>query len=615
LKADLWRVTEIRIASFAGILILIAKVIETLSTPSLLISIIEIAALVMAASTFTPHAFTSIFRGEIGVGTLMTIAAIGAVALGKIEEAALLSILYTISEGLEEFSLEKTKRGLRSLLDLVPLEATLLRDGKEIKISPNDLVPGDHLVIRPGERFAADCRIITGRTSLDTSALTGESMPVEATVGDEVFAGTINGSGPLEVEVTTKAENNSLAKIVHIVEKEQSRRGPSQRLADTIAGKLVPGIMVLSSMIIIYGFIVHEPILWLERALVVLVAASPCALAISIPITVVAAVGASTRIGVLIKGGGALESLGKVRTIALDKTGTLTANKPVVIDVATVDSVSREYLLSIAAGLESRSEHPLAAAIIAATSEKSEILDVENVSGEGIQGKYRGRTIRLGRPGWIDAGSLSQEVSRLQDLGATAVLVEEDGKVIGVIAVRDELRPEAKDVISHLNEDGYTTIMLTGDNQRVASSLGASLGMSQVHADLRPEEKAELVRTFRSQNITAMVGDGINDAPALATADVGIAMGAMGADVAIETADVALMGENLQSLFEVLDHARRTRKIMLQNVGMSLALIGLLIPLAMFGILGLATVVLIHEVAEIFVIANGIRAGRIFKHD
>jgi len=285
LKADLWRVTEIRIASFAGILILIAKVIETLSTPSLLISIIEIAALVMAASTFTPHAFTSIFRGEIGVGTLMTIAAIGAVALGKIEEAALLSFLYTISEGLEEFSLEKTKRGLRSLLDLVPLEATLLRDGKEIKISPNDLVPGDHLVIRPGERFAADCRIITGRTSLDTSALTGESMPVEATVGDEVFAGTINGSGPLEVEVTTTAENNSLAKIVHIVEKEQSRRGPSQRLADTIAGKLVPGIMVLSSMIIIYGFIVHEPILWLERALVVLVAASPCALAISIPIT------------------------------------------------------------------------------------------------------------------------------------------------------------------------------------------------------------------------------------------------------------------------------------------------------------------------------------------
>lgn len=615
MKADLWRVTEIRIASFAGILILIAKVIETLSTPSLLISIIEIAALVMAASTFTPHAFTSIFRGEIGVGTLMTIAAIGAVALGKIEEAALLSFLYTISEGLEEFSLEKTKRGLRYLLDLVPLEATLLRDGKEIKISPNDLVPGDHLVIRPGERFAADCRVITGRTSLDTSALTGESMPVEATVGDEVFAGTINGSGPLEVEVTTTAENNSLAKIVHIVEKEQSRRGPSQRLADTIAGKLVPGIMVLSSMIIIYGFIVHEPILWLERALVVLVAASPCALAISIPITVVAAVGASTRIGVLIKGGGALESLGKVRTIALDKTGTLTANKPVVIDVATVDSVSREYLLSIAAGLESRSEHPLAAAIIAATSEKSEILDVENVSGEGIQGKYRGRTIRLGRPGWIDAGSLSQEVSRLQDLGATAVLVEEDGKVIGVIAVRDELRPEAKDVISHLNEDGYTTIMLTGDNQRVASSLGASLRMSQVHADLRPEEKAELVRTFRSQNITAMVGDGINDAPALATADVGIAMGAMGADVAIETADVALMGENLQSLFEVLDHARRTRKIMLQNVGMSLALIGSLIPLAMFGILGLATVVLIHEVAEIFVIANGIRAGRIFKHD
>ena len=336
LKSDLWRVTEIRIASFSGLIILVAKILDKSNLPPLLITILEIVALLLAASTFAPNALASIFRKEIGVGTLMTIAAIGAVCLGKIEEAALLACLFTISEGLEEYSLAKTKRGLRFLLELVPLEATRIKDGVEFKVSPSELIPGDLLVIRPGERFAADCRIVSGRTTLDTSALTGESMPVEASVGDEVFAGTINGGGPLEVEVTTTAENNSLAKIVHIVEKEQSRKGPSQRMADAIASKLVPGIMMLSSSIVVYGFVAHEPIFWLQRALVVLVAASPCALAISVPITVVSAVGAATRIGVLIKGGGPLESLGKVRTIALDKTGTLTLNKPVVIDVSTV---------------------------------------------------------------------------------------------------------------------------------------------------------------------------------------------------------------------------------------------------------------------------------------
>lgn len=614
LKSDLWRVTEIRIASFSGLIILVAKILDKSNLPPLLITILEIVALLLAASTFAPNALASIFRKEIGVGTLMTIAAIGAVCLGKIEEAAILACLFTISEGLEEYSLAKTKRGLRFLLELVPLEATRIKDGVEFKVSPSELIPGDLLVIRPGERFAADCRIVSGRTTLDTSALTGESMPVEASVGDEVFAGTINGGGPLEVEVTTTAENNSLAKIVHIVEKEQSRKGPSQRMADAIASKLVPGIMMLSSSIVVYGFVAQEPIFWLQRALVVLVAASPCALAISVPITVVSAVGAATRIGVLIKGGGPLESLGKVRTIALDKTGTLTLNKPVVIDVSTVGSISREYLLSLAAGLETRSEHPLAKAIIAASSRPYEITEVESVSGAGIQGKHQGRTVRLGRPGWINVGTLARDVLRMQELGSTAVLIEEDGQTIGAIAVRDELRPEAKEVIAHLNADGYHTVMLTGDNQKVAASMGETLRISQVHADLRPEEKSALVRRLRIENPTAMVGDGINDAPALATADVGIAMGAMGADVAIETADVALMGESLQSLFEVFDHARRTRKIMLQNLGMSLVLIVSLIPLSLFGVFGLATVVLVHEVAEIFVIANGVRAGRIFRH-
>lgn len=541
----------------------------------------------------------------------MTIAAVGAVLLGQIEEAAMLAFLYSISEGLEEFSLAKTRRGLRALLDLVPTQATVLRLGVEHVIDPNDLMIGDRLVVRPGERLATDGTILTGRTTLDTSALTGESVPVEAGIGDAVFAGSINGTGPLEVQVTSTALDNSLAKIVHIVEAEQSRKGPSQRLADSIAKKLVPGILILATLIAVYGFIVGEPMLWIERALVVLVAASPCALAISIPVTVVASVGAASKFGVLIKGGAALEQLGKIRSIALDKTGTLTRNEPVVIDVAAIESSSSARVLWLAAGLEARSEHPLARAILTASDSAAPINDVDSIPGSGIHGTFDGKQIRLGRPGWIDPGTLTNEVQSMQQQGATAVLIEEDGRVIGAIAVRDELRPETKAVITNLTAAGYTTAMLTGDNHLTAQALGHQAGITTVHADLRPEDKATIIRALRQTHPVAMVGDGVNDAPALATANVGIAMGAMGTDVAIETADVALMGEDLNHLVTVLAHARRSRRIMLQNVGMSLMLIAILIPLALLGFLGLAAVVLIHELFEIVVIANGVRAGKI----
>lgn len=608
-----WQVREVRAAAVSGVLLLAAWIASLAGGPQWLTLPLEIAALAVAAWTFVPSTLRRLVKGKIGVGTLMTIAAVGAVALGQFEEAAMLAFLYAISEGLEEYSLAKTRRGLRALLDLVPAEARVLRGGAEVTVAPAELALGDRMVIRPGERLATDGRIITGRTSLDTSALTGESVPVEAGPGSEVYAGSINGTGPLEVEVTSTAENNSLARIVHIVEAEQSRKGPGQRLADAIAKKLVPGILIAAALIIIFGFIVGEPMLWFERALVVLVAASPCALAISVPVTVVASVGAASRIGVLIKGGGALETLGKIRTIALDKTGTLTRNKPAVIDVAATGSATRDQVLALAAGLEARSEHPLARAILAAAPVQMAVTEVDTVPGAGLQGLVEGRTVRLGRPGWINPGPLASEVERMQHAGATAVLIEDDGQVIGAIAVRDELRPEAREVIARLAASGYTTAMLTGDNLITATALGKDAGISEIHADLRPEDKAEIIRTLKSRQPTAMVGDGVNDAPALATADTGIAMGAMGTDVAIETADIALMGEDLNHLPQVLDHARRTRAIMLQNVGLSLLLIAVLIPLALFGMLGLAAVVLIHELAEIVVIANGVRAGRVSR--
>ncbi|QDG62220.1 cation-translocating P-type ATPase [Pseudarthrobacter sp. NIBRBAC000502771] len=606
-----WQVSEVRAAAASGVLLLAAWITSLAAGPEWLTLPLEIAALVVAAWTFVPSTLRRLVKGKIGVGTLMTIAAAGAVALGQFEEAAMLSFLYAISEGLEEYSLAKTRRGLRALLDLVPAEAKVLRGRTEVTVAPAELVLGDRLIVRPGERLATDGRIITGRTSLDTSALTGESVPVEAGPGSEVYAGSINGTGPLEVEVTSTAENNSLARIVHIVEAEQSRKGPGQRLADSIASKLVPGILIAAALITVYGFIVGEPLLWFERALVVLVAASPCALAISVPVTVVASVGAASRIGVLIKGGGALETLGRIRTIALDKTGTLTRNQPVVVDVATTGSATREEILALAAGLEALSEHPLARAILAAAPDRAAVTDVDTLPGAGLEGLLDGRRVRLGRPGWINPGPLAADVETMQHAGASAVLIEADGAVIGAIAVRDELRPEAREVIARLSASGYTTAMLTGDNVITATALGKAAGISEVHADLRPEDKAEIVRVLKSRQPTAMVGDGVNDAPALATADTGIAMGAMGTDVAIETADIALMGEDLNHLPQVLDHARRTRAIMLQNVGLSLLLIAVLIPLALFGMLGLAAVVLIHELAEIVVIANGVRAGRL----
>lgn len=606
----LWEVSELQFAALAGLLLVAGYAADLSDASPSMVTSLNAVALALGAWTFVPSTLRRLGKGRIGVGTLMTIAAVGAVVLGQVTEAAMLAFLYSISEGLEEYAVARTRRGLRALLNLVPVEATILRDGNQVTIAPADLVIGDLLLVRPGERLATDGIIRVGRTALDVSVLTGESVPVEASPGDAVYAGCINGTGVLEVEVTTTADDNSLARIVNIVEAEQSRKGDAQRLADRIAKPLVPGIMVLAAVIAVVGSLLGDPATWIERALVVLVAASPCALAISVPVTVVAAVGAASRIGALVKGGAALEALGRIRSVALDKTGTLTRNEPTVVNVTAAPGHTREQILDVAAALESRSEHPLARAILAAVSQHRDAEGVESITGAGLTGTVGGRPARLGRPGWIPAGELADPVRRMQEAGATAVLVEYGGVVIGALAVRDDLRPEAAEVVARLRADGYQVAMLTGDNVRTATALAAQAGITEVHADLRPEDKSAIIRRLREQRPTAMVGDGVNDAPALATADVGIAMGAMGSDVAIETADVALMGEDLRHLPHSLNHARRARSIMLQNVGLSLGLIAVLIPLATFGLLGLAAVVLVHEVAEILVIGNAVRAGR-----
>jgi len=616
-----WARRDVRLAGTSGLLLAVGLAAELTGAgraPDIALAL----GLVTGGATFVPGSIRDLFRGRLGVGTLMTIAAVGAVLLGELGEAASLAFLFSISEALEDYAMDRTRHGLRALLDLVPDTVTIRRDGTEVGVDPAELVVGDVMVVRPGERIATDGIVRAGRSTLDLSAITGESVPVETEAGRAVLASAINGGGALEVEVTAPTYDNSLARIVHIVEEAQERKGSNQRLAERIARPLVPGVMVVAAAIAVAGTLLGDPELWIERSLVVLVAAAPCAFAISVPVTVVAAVGAATRSGALIKGGAALEALDGIANIALDKTGTLTRNQPVVVDVVAADGIDRDRILAVAAALEARSEHPLAAAILraapvgrptaAAAADTSNVADdVHAVTGAGLTGTVDGRPARLGKPGYIDAGPLEATVADLQAQGATVVLVEHDHQLLGAIAVRDELRPEASDVVARLRRHGIRTIaMLTGDNRRTGRALARQAGIDDVRAELRPEDKASAIDQLREHGRTAMLGDGINDAPALATADVGIAMGAAGSDVAIETADVALLGEDLHHLPDVLVHARRAGRIMRQNLALSGAILLTLVPLAATGVLGLATVVASHEIAEVFVIANGIRAGR-----
>ena len=603
---SVWRIPEVRFAAVSGVL-----VVAGLAADGSVADALFVAGLAVGGWTFIPDALRNLPRGRLGVGTLMTIAAIGAVLLGELGEAASLAFLFSISEALEGYAVARTRHGLRALLSLVPDRVTVRRLLETVEIDRAELVVGDVMVVGPGERIATDGVVCKGRSTLDLSAITGESLPVEVEAGGGVLAAAINGGGVLEVEVTARTSDSSLARVVHIVEAAQERKGSSQRLAERVARPLVPGVMVVASAIAILGSLLGDPSVWISRALVVLVAAAPCAFAISVPVTVVTAIGAAARMGALVKGGAALEAMAGIRVVALDKTGTLTRNRPEVVAVEPAAGVDRGQVLRVAAALEANSEHPLAAAILRATSDPTEADDVQAVVGSGLTGTVEGRSARLGKPGFIDPTLLTDAVASHQSHGATVVLVEHDGQLVGLVAVRDELRPEAAAVVTQLHHMGVTTVaMLTGDNRITAESLGTKAGVDAVHAELLPEDKVRIVTQLRTSGPTAMVGDGINDAPALATAEVGIAMGAMGSDVAIEAADVALMGEELTHLPEVLAHARRAGKIMRQNLALSAAILITLVPLAAAGVLGLATVVATHELAELVVILNGVRAGR-----
>jgi Zn2+/Cd2+-exporting ATPase len=570
------------------------------------------------------------------INLLMTIAAVGAVLIGEYLEAATVIFLFAIGEALEGYTADRARHSLRSLLDLAPLTATRRQGAHEETVPVAELAVGDLILVQPGERVPMDGEILAGHSSLNQAPITGESMPVDKTAGDTVFAGTINGQGALEIRVTHLAADNTLNRIIQLVSEAQSQRAPSQRLIDRFAQIYTPAVVVLAALVatlppLLFG----APFLdtpethgWFYRALSMLVIACPCALVISTPVTVISAITAAARRGVLIKGGAHLEALGQIKAIAFDKTGTLTAGTPVVTALRSVDCQTSPVpcppcadLLALAAAVEKRSTHPLAQAIVRAAEEQQvheryAAANVEVLAGRGIQGQIADRVITIGNHRLFDAKyphtpDLCAQVDSAEALGQTAMLLSDGAAVRGYIAVADQPRPDSAAVVQDLNTLGMHTVMLTGDNARSAAAIGQAVGVADVRADLLPEDKVAAVQNLRAQyERVAMVGDGINDTPALAAATVGIAMGGAGTAQALETADIALMADDLQQLPFAVRLSRFTRRLIRQNITLSLGLKAVFLALAVTGSVSLWAAVFADVGMALIVTLNGMRPLR-----
>ncbi len=571
-----------------------------------------------------------IHEREVGIEALMGVATIGAAALGAWEEAAFLVFLYGSAEAVESLTFARTRSAIRALLDLAPKEARVLRDGAELTIPATELVPGDVFLVRPGEGLATDGVIRTGRSSLDESPVTGESVPVDKAPGDPVFAGTINRQGALTIEATKAFADNTLSAIIHLVEEAQGQKGRAQRFIDRFSRIYSPLVLVGAALLAIVPIALGgDSTEWITRAITVVVAGAPCALVMSTPVAMAAGIGSAGRRGVLIKGGVHLENLGIVRVVALDKTGTLTHGRPVVTDIVPLDGTDEAGLLAAAAGVERLSEHPLARAIVAMASERgvvpSEATDFEALTGAGAAARLDGRLVHVGSPdlfgelGAAPSGATAALLEELREEGKTVVLVGERRAdatagvhVLGLLAIRDQVRPNAAAAVAELHRLGVRrVVMLSGDHPRTARAIARELGIDDVRAGLRPEDKVAAIRELeREHGAVAMIGDGVNDAPALATATIGIAMGTAGTDAAIEAADVALMADDLEKAGYALRIGRKARLISRQNVAFSLALLAVLIPGAAAGLFTIAIAVTVHEVAELLAVANGLRAAR-----
>ncbi|RMH94504.1 heavy metal translocating P-type ATPase [Lysobacter pythonis] len=571
------------------------------------------------------------------IDTLMLVAAAGAAALGSWAEGALLLFLFSLGHALEHYAMGRAKRAIEALAELAPKTATVRRGGQVQTVPVEDLTIGDVVLVKPNERLPADGFLVAGNSTVNQAPVTGESIPVDkrpvtdpamarerpdgVEAASRVFAGTINGSGAIEVEVTRKSTDSALARVVRMVSEAETRKSPTQRFTDRFERVFVPAVLLLAVVLLFAWVVVDEPFRdSFYRAMAVLVAASPCALAIATPSAVLSGIARAARGGVLIKGGAPLEELGSLKAMAFDKTGTLTEGRPRITDVVPVDGVTEQELLKVAVAVESLSDHPLAAAISRDGRERlgDEAIppagNLENMVGRGVSARLGDETVWIGKAEMFGSdgiaplgASATAAIDQLRQAGRTTMVIRQGDRDLGAIGLLDTARDGAPAALARLRELGISRmIMISGDHQKVAEAIAKDVGLDEAWGDLMPEDKVEAIRKLRDEDKVAMVGDGVNDAPAMANATVGIAMGAVGSDVALETADVALMADDLRHLPFAVGLSRHTRGIIRQNVFVSLGIVAFLVPATILG-MGIGPAVAIHEGSTLLVVFNALR--------
>ena len=565
-----------------------------------------------------PKAWSSARRVSPDMNLLMVVAVAGAIGLGEFFEAATVAFFFALSLYLESWSVGRARNAVAALLDLAPPSARVIRDdGVEAVVPAERVAVGDRFVVRGGDRVPLDGEVTDGAGAVDQAPITGESALVPKGPGDEVYAGTINGEGTLTVRATKVASDTVLAKIVRMVGDAHSRRAEVEQWVTRFARVYTPAVMALALAIALLPPLIAGGAwsFWFYNALVLLVIACPCALVISTPVSIVAALTASARGGVLIKGGAYVEAPARTTALALDKTGTITEGKPEVAAVYPLGGTSEADLLAVAASLEARSSHPLARAVLdRAGSQVTAAEDTRTVPGRGLEGHFRSHAVWLGSDRFAAEKGVAEAIpadlrERIEAAGATMVVVGDDGGVLGLLELRDRIRPDAKGIVARLHAQGVKTIvMLTGDNERTARAVAAEVGIDEVRAELLPEDKVEAIeKLVASHEMVAMVGDGVNDAPAMARAHYGIAMGAVGSDAAIETADIALMTDDIGRIPWLIGHSRRTISIIRQNIGLSLATKALFVGLTAFGMASMWGAIAADVGVSLLVVANALR--------
>ncbi|MTI85568.1 MAG: cadmium-translocating P-type ATPase [Firmicutes bacterium] len=583
-----------------------------------------LGAMIVGGLFVVRSALYSLKSLSLDMNVLMSVAVIGAAAIGEWGEGATVVFLFSLGNALQAYSMEKTRNSIRELMELSPREALVKRSGSEITLPVEEIAVGDIIIVKPGERIAMDGKVVTGTSMVNQAPITGESMPVEKVPGSEAFAGTVNDEGALEIEVTRLVQDTTLAKIVDMVEEAQAQRAPSQQFVDVFAKYYTPaviGIAVAMAAIPPLGLgLPFTP--WLEKALILLVIACPCALVISTPVSIVSAIGSAAKRGVLIKGGSYLEAAGALKVVAFDKTGTLTEGRPEVTDVLTINGSDKQNVLSIAAAVEKRSQHPLAQAISRRAGLQgislSESEDFQSITGKGAGAIIDGRrhyvgNIRLFEDLQVKTFAGRALLGKLQKEGKTAMLVGTGEEITGIIAVADRPRSNSAATLQALKKAGIQrTVMLTGDNTGTARAMASQLGVDDFEAELLPEDKLGSIKELQAEyGKVAMVGDGVNDAPALATANVGIAMGGAGTDTALETADIALMADDLSKLPYAVDLSRRALRVIKQNIVFALLVKAVFITGTFMGITNLWMAIFADTGASLIVIANGMRLMRV----